>query len=375
MEDQDNTPSDEAVLNNDYADLDGVEVALESLDLHQQALTMIEKQEDKIENPEWLRVTSKLDSFTDDFPSMEDSDNPVLYYRIKDRIIKLLSWLSGIISRSLSSLSDYAKSFNIKADMLALRLNRLDPNKFVTANKFIPQSLVPLVSSTGKIMPAIAIREIQLKFLNESFETFSVMEGSLVNYKDRLNLYLRGSYPEVPKIDLFDTLRRTSNFKGSDERITSELTDIGYRVTLDKGEYGAVKASFFLPDIRDSAKLVELPNPNQMILLFKANSNLLKVANKYAKDIYLANSRFNRITSEIMAVVNSKSPEDETFQEASLNLVRSRDFNQIALFSSIKTFIQITRYNLKVLNQVCLEILRMSETASRKQEKMGGVVT
>lgn len=369
MEDNDDFRLD---MNDDY--LKQMDVALESLDLHQRALDMIDAKEDKIENPEWLKVTSSIDEFPDTFPSMEDNEGVSLYQKIKERILKLLSWLGNIIASAFNALIEYIRSMNIKADRLQKRLQQLDPNSFQVAHKLIAKSLVPLVTSNGKLIDGMGMRDVSRTFQYESLETFSSMENVLVQYRDRLNMFFNGAYPNVPQLDIFNVLRRTSNFKGSDERIVSEIKGIGYRVEIDKGEYGAVQAKFFLPTIMESMVYLELPNVNQTVLLYKACDGLLKISKRYAKDVYVSTSRLNRITADIKTIVNSKSPEDDTFQDTAQRLVRSRDFNQTALFSSIRTFIALTRFNLRVMNQVGVELVRICETASRKQEKVGGMI-
>lgn len=372
VDDMDDNEDFRLDMNDDY--LKQMDLALESLDLHQRALDMIEAKEDKIENPDWLKVTSSMDEFPDHFPSMEDNNDVSIYEKIKERILKLLSWLGNIIASAFNALLEYIKSTNIKADRLQKRLQQLDPNSFQVAHKLIAKSLVPLVTSSGKLIDGMGMRDVSRTFQYESLETFSSMENVLVQYRDRLNMFFNGAYPNVPQLDIFNVLRRTSNFKGSDERIVSEIKGIGYRVEIDKGGYGAVQAKFFLPTIMESMVYLELPNINQTVLLYKACDGLLKISKRYAKDIYVSTSRLNRITADIKTIVNSKSPEDDTFQDTAQRLVRSRDFNQTALFSSIRTFIALTRFNLRVMNQVAVELVRICETASRKQEKVGGMI-
>lgn len=343
-------------------------LALESIDLHQQALDMIERHEDKIENPEWLRVTEKIDSFPEQFPSMEDEQEDNLYKKIKARIIKLMRWLSNIIASSLSNLVNSAKTFNYKAKTIEVRLKKLNPDDFDITDKTILSQQIPLIYNNGNIISSATLNKINNIFEKESNETFSAMESTLLKYKDNLNLFLKGSLPSVPKLDIFDTLRRTTNFKGDEQKIISRMDEINYLIEINKDSDGAVEASFYseMPNINDE---ISLPSKNSIVQMHKACLDMMKIAQKYTVNIDKASSSLNKVAMEIVAVVNSISVEDEKFQDTSSRLMRSRDFNQKALFSSIKTFIQISRYNLKYMDEIGMELLRVCETASRKQIK------
>lgn len=350
-------------------DFEQVVLTLESIDLHQQALDMIERQEDKIENPEWLAVTSKIDTFPEQFASMEDDQEENLYKKIKDRIIKMMRWLSNIISSSLSNLLSSAKSFNYKSKTIETRLKKLKPEEFETTNKSVIKNQIPLIINNGNIVGVATINKVNNIFEKESTETFSAMEGALTKYKENLNLYLKGSLPSVPKLDLFDTLRSTSNFKGDDQKLTSVIPEINYSVEINKDAHGAIEAFFFSELPSDNNDEVPLPSKSVVMSMHSACLEMMKISQRYTANIDKASSALNKVAMEITAVVNSISPENEDFQDASSRLMRSRDFNQKALFSSIKTFIQISRYNLKYMDEVGMEILRVCETASHKQAK------
>lgn len=350
-------------------DVEEINAALESIDLHQQALDMIDRHEDKIENPEWLKVTSKIDSFPEQFPSMEDDQEDNLYEKIKARIIKMMRWLSNIISSSLSNLVSSAKSFNYKSKTIEARLKKLNPEEFQTNNKTVPSQQIPLIIYNRTIISASTINKINDIFEKESNETFSAMEGALVKYKENLNLFLKGSLPNVPRLDLFDTLRSTTNFKGSDQKLTSVIPEINYSIEVNKDEFGAIEATFFSEVPSNDSNEIALPSKVVVSQMYSSCLDLMKISQKYTANIDKTSSSLNKIAMEITSVVNSISVEDKEFQDTSSRLMRSRDFNQKALFSSIKTFIQISRYNLKYIDEIGMEILRICEAASHKQEE------